>query len=417
VKLLPNLVYRAAWVGGLAAASPAILLAAMRDRWQVRRRLWPERSNASAPSWWWHGASAGEVRALGVFWSALSWQGEAWFTVVSATTSAGGEMWGRLRIGDEEPHILPVDLPFAWERIMPRPSPRMVVLSEAELWPSWLSWLKRRACPVAVVSARLSALAAERLASWHLLDEACDNLYVAAQTETDAGAFRTLGVPEEQVAVTGSLKWPRRPLAAPEAVRMRLGFAPDEPVLVAGSLHRSELAPVVTVVRELRVRFPDLRCILAPRKAGDVAYAERLVRDASLPVERWSAVSRRGTACSSAVLLVDTMGDLATLYAAGSVAVIGGSWEPIGGHNPFEAAVYGMPVVYGPDMRQPGCELLEQTGQAKRLTEGWTGLSEALAERIMRPPRCSFPRYADPVEATWKAWRCWGLAPEGASVV
>ena len=407
--------YCAAWAAGLAALSPALAGAALAGRWGVRRRLWPRRARPSGDWWWWHGASAGEVRGLTALYSAMGRNGDRWFTTVSSATEAGVSMWEHLGIGDEKPHILPLDLPACWRRVMPDRAPRLVVLSETELWPAWLSWLAARRVPVVIVSGRLSRTTRRRLVASRLLHGMVGNLYVAAQTHADRGEYLGLGVAAAHVIVTGSLKWPRTAPLAREAARARLGLEPDEPVVVAGSLRHSELRPFVSMLERLRMRARGLRCILVPRMTGDCRRAERIVRVSGFSVQRWSRVHETGARWDSDVLLVDTLGDLAWLYGAGTMAVIGGSWEPVGGHNPFEAAVYGIPVAYGPHMAQPGDERLEQTGQATRLAD-WGELEDALAGWLAHPPVVCRSQYPDAIQATINAWRTWGIVPHSAGI-
>lgn len=404
--------YGTAWVAGLAALSPALVGAALVDRGQVRRRVWPRRSRASERWWWWHGASAGEVRGLATLHSAVRWEDTRCFTVVSSTTGSGLQTWESVGIGDEKPHVLPADLRFCWERLMPDTAPRLLVVSETELWPTWLSWLAARDVPVALVSARLSRRTRGYLSRLHLLDGVHDNLYVAAQTERDAEEFLSLGVPARQVVTTGSLKWPRRPPVDPATVRARLGVESGDRIVVGGSMRRGELARFVSVLGALKGSGCRFRAILAPRRTADCAHAERLLGRSGLGFERWSWLLRAGRCWRSQVLLVDTLGDLAWLYGAGTAAVIGGSWEPVGGHNPFEAAVYGMPIAYGPHMKQPGCELLERNGQAVRVND-WRALPTVLAEWLRSTPVVTCAPYPDAVGGTLSAWERWGIVPEG----
>jgi len=108
------------------------------------------------------------------------------------------------------------------------------------------------------------------------------------------------------------------------------------------------------------------------------------------------------------VLLVDKMGVLAQLYAVADVAVIGGAWVPLGGHNPFEATAYGLPVVYGPHMEQAGCNLLEASGQATRAHDG--RMAGAIIADILRnypgPFQSVIP---DALAATVEAMARWRL--------
>lgn len=393
--------YRAAWNGGLALTSPAWLCALAAGRWEVRRRVLPKRLEPGTAVWW-HGASAGEVRALGALY-AEAHAGELGASHASASTADGLAMWRQF--GVASPSILPVDTGWAWRQALPD-GLRLMVLTETELWPGMLRMLIRRRVPVAVASARLS----ERAFSWYrasgVLRGLMDALHVTAQSATDAERYEQLGVSPERIAVTGSLKWPREPGADRSAVREALGIPGGDPVVVAGSIRTREIERVVAALSDVKRCVPGIWLIIAPRSLSDVSYAERQLTETGWQTRRYRERSAGGGANA---IVVDSMGDLARLYAATDLAVVGGSWEPVGGHNPFEAAVYGVPVVYGPEMRQAGCDLLEQSGQAVRVEAA--GLAHAVIERLTERRTFDTVAWGDPVNATLTAWDRWNIAP------
>jgi 3-deoxy-D-manno-octulosonic-acid transferase len=404
---LPLVGYKAAWTLGLTATAPAWMAAAVMDWWHVRRRITPVK-HEGGPAWLWHGASAGEVRGLCAMHESLIWNDDPPATLVSASASSGIAMWNASGYSDVS--ILPVDISPAWRHWLPDDL-QLAIFSETELWPVGLRVLAQRGTPVVIVSARLS----ERSAFWwrRMGFAQCfaKELHVAAQTDADASRYRSLGVPEERVIVTGSLKWPRGPAANRASVRRRLYMDENDTVIVVGSVRRSEIPIVSQALSQVRQTLPLTQVIIAPRMLADVSYAQQCMYEAGYRVDLLSMLT---TKVNANCIVVDSIGELAELYAAANAAVIGGGWEPVGGHNPFEAAVYGIPLAYGPDMSQPGCDALERNGQAVRSnTSDSLGMAliHMLGARSMRRPFAAAESLRDPVETTWEAMRAWGLAP------
>jgi 3-deoxy-D-manno-octulosonic-acid transferase len=437
-----NPLYSAAWYAGMMIASPVIAGAAIAEKGDVRRRMWPRRSSHGRAIHW-HGASAGEVRALAGFQRRVRWGDDPPENSLSATTRAGVDMWREVPNADAR--VIPADLPWLWTRFMPEPT-ELVILSETELWPGWISWCARRDVPVVVVSALLS----DQTARWLSLvfrgripgrvhegrtsvrphrkcmcrdgltsvlpgDEGCipGRIYVCAQSDEHAERFVRLGVSGDRVVVTGSLKLSQSTPVVPGEMRVSMGLRETEPVIVAGSLRDGEIEPFLDMFEQVSREFADVRCILAPRKTGEVEHARQAMRERGIPFDM-----RSSGKWTSQVLLVDTMGELAALYACATVALVGGSWVDIGGHNPVEAAVYGVPVVYGPHMRQSGCDLLEQAGVAHRVGD-WNCVRDLICETLNAA--CDGHSRAtitlpDPAVETWNSLERWHLVPTGAYI-
>jgi 3-deoxy-D-manno-octulosonic-acid transferase len=153
--------------------------------------------------------------------------------------------------------------------------------------------------------------------------------------------------------VVGNLKFDAVPhtdtTSLAEQWRRELHIDPARPVLVAGSTHAGEEEVLLQVFSSLRGEFPDLVLILAPRHPERVAQVETMIAGHGLTVVRRSAMAQ-GCDGAQEVILVDTVGELATIYAVGSISFIGGSLVPKGGHNLLEPALYGCPVLFGPHM-------------------------------------------------------------------
>ena len=358
----------------LALRPAAALWAAWRGRDPERRRECAERLARALPAagpgaLWIHGASVGEARIVAALAGALRQRHPRAPLVVSALTPTGRAQLPAPPAVDSA-FFAPLDLPGLPERLLDALLPAELVLVETELWPILLDAARRRGVPAVIVNARLSQ---RRMARYRRLAALYRPLVaglaaVGAQSAADAERFRELGARPGAVRVTGNVKYdlPAPALDAP-AVRARLGLDAARPVLVAGSTGAGEEPAVLEAWRAARERVPGLLLAIAPRHPRRADEVAALVERRGHRLVRLAAGRPVGTAD---VLLVDTLGELASLYAVGSVAFVGGSLVPLGGHNVLEPAALGVPVIFGPhttSVAEPAERLLE-AGAARRVT-------------------------------------------------
>ncbi|BDU78289.1 3-deoxy-D-manno-octulosonic acid transferase [Mesoterricola sediminis] len=227
-----------------------------------------------------------------------------------------------------------------------RVPPGAFVCLETEIWPNLLRELEARGIPRCIVNGRLTPRSLARGGRW--LGRAASRLtLVAARDAASAEAWRTLGAP--RVDLGGNLKadLPEpRPLHAGWTL-LREAWAAD-PVLVAGNTVEGEEAALLDLWTGLRAAWPGLRLILAPRQPRrfqEVAglLAGQPFRRASEP---WPGDARAWA--DTGILLADTLGELASAYREGTLALVGGGWGWHGGHNPLEPVRFGLPTLIGP---------------------------------------------------------------------
>jgi 3-deoxy-D-manno-octulosonic-acid transferase len=191
----------------------------------------------------------------------------------------------------------------------------------------------------------------------------------AMQSDEDARRIIAMGAPPERVVVTGNLKMeaPHGEVGADRLWR-RLLHLGDEPVWIAGSTHRGEEAAVLDAFLELRRAGERLCLILAPRHPERIDEVEALARGRGLQPVRRSRIAPGG---AGGVVLLDTVGELAALYAVADVIFMGGSLVPIGGHNVIEPALHAKPIVFGPHMGnfREAARLLLQAGAAVQVRD------------------------------------------------
>jgi 3-deoxy-D-manno-octulosonic-acid transferase len=343
--------------GFLAAALPGFLLQAIRHG-KYRRGL-AERlggvapwSEARAPLWL-HAVSVGEVMAAAPLARELRARHPE-LPLLASTVTETGRGVAEQRLPASRFVFFPLDFGWLVERMLERLRPRLVLLTETELWPNFLRACARREIPVVVVNGRISPRSFPRyrlVRRWfgRVLQ---DVRLFCMQSEADAERILGLGALADRVRVVGNLKYDLPALAqVPDvgAIRHSLGLAPDEPLIVGGSTHRGEEELLLGAFARLRQVRPEACLLLAPRHPERLDEVERLVRQAGLAVVRRSQLppEPRGGA---PVILLDTMGELALLYAAAAVVFIGGSLIPHGGQNILEPAAHARPVLHGPYM-------------------------------------------------------------------
>ena len=308
------------------------------------------------PVVWFHGVSVGEVHLLTPLVAGFRRRFPAWRVVVSSTTDTGLAE-ARARFGPADVVAYPFDFSWACAAAFDTIRPRLVVLAESELWPTFLAAAQRRRVPVVVANARLSPRSFARL---HRVRGAARALLLnpvtafAAQDTDTADRLVRLGVPADKVTVTGSIKYDGaaadRDTPKARALAHRLGLAGPNtpPVLVAGSTHAPEEGIVLAAAAALRRRFPTLVLILVPRHPDRFAEVAGLVERSGVPWVRRSQLDAPRTT-PPAVVLLDTVGELGAAWGLADVGFTGGSLDGVrGGQSMIEPAGYGVPAVFGP---------------------------------------------------------------------
>ena len=319
----------------------------MRERLgRVPQRLAVERR----PVIWLHAVSVGEVLAVTGLVRALDTAFPDYRLLVSTTTRTGQDL-AQQRFGAERVFYCPFDLRGAVRAYLNALRPKILILAETEFWPNLLSGCFRRGIPVVVVNARISDrswpryLRLRRL--WLPFLSRLER--VLAQSDTDAARLMALGCDTDRVSVAGNLKYDIRAAQETEATRLLRANAAGLRLLVAGSTLEGEEAALVAAWPRLLNADPHLALVLAPRHPERFAAVAVLLDRAGLA---WVRRSEWGVAPRplkpGEMLLLDTIGELASVYSLAAVAFVGGSLVAAGGHNPLEPAQFGVPIVTGP---------------------------------------------------------------------
>jgi 3-deoxy-D-manno-octulosonic-acid transferase len=309
-------------------------------------------SGAASPVWL-HAVSVGEVMAATPFARELLARHPDVPVLVSAVTDTGRRV-AEQRLPAARIVFFPLDFRWIVDRALDRLRPRLVLLTETELWPNFLAACAGRGIPVVVINGRISPRSFPRyrlVRRWF----GCVLQHVrlfCMQTVQDADRILALGAPPDRVRVVGNLKFDLPGVEQESdvaATRASLGLSPGQRLVVAGSTHRGEEDAVLEAFRGAAATRPDLCLLLAPRHPERLEEVERLLKRAGLAWLRRGQLPARSPDGVS-VILLDTMGELSRLYAAAIVVFIGGSLIPHGGQNILEPAAHGRPVLHGPHM-------------------------------------------------------------------
>ena len=304
---------------------------------------------------WLHAVSVGEVNIALKLIQALRDADPSLVFILSTTTSTGFKLAASRKSPWLEPIYNPLDFLPVVRRVMQTIRPRALILVEAEVWPNVVCEARRLGAKAVLVNARLSPRSEKRFHAARMiaapLFNQLDALYL--QEPEDIARWTSLGVRQDKLHVTGSIKFDdsaaaARPIRNFRPVLDALGVPVDAPVLLGGSTFEGEEEILARVFLQLRKSRPDLFLILVPRhhERGD-AVARQMER-LGLKVARRTQSDQH---TRPDILLVDTTGELVSWYLCATVVFMGKSLCDRGGQNPAEPLAAGVPVVFGPHMR------------------------------------------------------------------
>jgi 3-deoxy-D-manno-octulosonic-acid transferase len=299
---------------------------------------------------WVHAVSVGEVLAATQLIRELKAALPGWVVAVSTTTETGQKLAAE-RLTGSPVFYLPLDFRFTVRRYLQVLRPKMLVLMESELWPRLIDECAKSGIPVAVVNARISDRSFPRYMRLRRLWRSflqMISLFLAQGKET-AERLVKIGAPAERVRVTGNLKYDVR--AGSESLlteMLRKQLPMDAKVIVCGSTLEGEEQILLEVWPTVLAREPNAVMVLAPRHPDRFGSVAARVAGSGFAWMRASEFRvRHETVAAGSIFLLDTIGDLASMYGIAAVAFVGGSLVAKGGHNPLEPAQFAVPVVMG----------------------------------------------------------------------
>lgn len=358
------LLYSVLTLLALAVFSPYFLYQAIRHKKYVgsigqRLGYLPLSLNLDAEhSIWVHAVSVGEVLAARPLLAGLRARYPDLRIFLSTTTMSGQQLARRSVTDADAVFYLPFDWTFALRRTLAAVKPKLFVMVETEIWPNLLRECRRQGVKTALVNGRLSprSFPRYRLIRPFISRVLGDVDRFCVQSEEMARRLERLGADPARITVTGSLKFdaldqPATRRRSPERVLRFFRLSPGRPVLVAGSTSKGEDEAVLRAFHRVRATTTAANAllILAARHPERFDDVERLCRREGLSTVRRSELPIDAEPRADVVVL-DTIGELASLYQLATVVFVGGSLVPAGGHNILEPAAHGKPIIFGPHM-------------------------------------------------------------------
>ncbi|MBL8823866.1 MAG: 3-deoxy-D-manno-octulosonic acid transferase [Planctomycetia bacterium] len=303
---------------------------------------------------WLHAVSVGEVLLLQPIINKLKQQFPDFGLYLSVTTTTGREV-AEKTYPDLNIIWFPFDFTWAVNRALLQIQPQLIILAELELWPNFITIAHARCIPVIVVNGRMgqrSFRGYQRL-RW-LISPLLKRIdHFAVQQEEYAQRLLQLGMPAEKISITGSVKFDgvtvNRHDAKVEQMRTLLGIKKESLVWVVGSTQAPEESWALEIFQIARPFHPDLTLIIVPRHQERFQEVADLMAKSGLPFRRRSTLNTQHSAPGTTLFLIDTLGELKTIWGLADVAFVGGSFNERGGQNMIEPAAYGAAVTFGPN--------------------------------------------------------------------
>lgn len=319
---------------------------------------------------WIHAVSVGEVLSLQNLTRQIKTKHPDWIIYLSALTNTGLNVAKEKLNFVDSIFFIPFDFKWISRRFFKALDPDVFILAESEFWPNILRAAQKQTRGILLVNGRVSKTSWKRYSRIKFLIKnilsKVDKFLV--QTDLDKKRLESIGVKPESIHVAGNLKAEINlsPLSEEEILSLKreLNIPESIKVAIAGSTHQGEEQPLLTAFAEAKHLNKGLRLILAPRHIERSAEIENLARSLSLRVTRRTLQPQDQ---DWDVLILDTIGELAKLYALSDIAFIGGSLVPWGGQNLLEPAFYSKPVFFGPHMENFSyiAEIFERSGAAR----------------------------------------------------
>ncbi len=347
---------------------------------------------------WTHAVSVGETKAVLPLLKSLKRKNPDIRILFSTVTKTGQLIAEKEGLGIIDSLIyFPLDISWVVGRVIRLIKPSAFIVVEKEVWPNFFNHLKKTKVPIVIINGTLSEKSFKRyllLKPFFADIFAMIGLY-AAQTKADRTRAVKTGVQKPRAVVTGNIKFD---LEAPEiepgalnALREALGVGGGDKIIVAGSTHPGEEAILLEAYKTLDAGSKALKLIIAPRHPERFNAVESIIKDSGFSYTRRSVYNHQTDhSINPSVVLLDTLGELMTVYSLADIAIVGGSFVAgIGGHNLLEPAYFGKPVLYGEHLSTylHMANMLEEAGGGVRVSsasELTAKLEELLANDLLR---------------------------------
>ena len=329
------------------------------------------------PTVWIHGASVGETGAASPLVTELRREFPEHKFLFSTMTATGQEMAEKIIDEADEFIYFPLDLPWVVKRAFYQINPDLVVIMETELWPNFIKQADKQGSHLMIASGRISDTSMQNYSYLGaMLDDVLARVdYFSMQSELDKERIIDLGANPDKVYNNGNTKFDQNYGTTNEAATAALyeeyKLDPKQPIIVLGSTHDDEEEQLLGLYQKLKEQFPDLVLIVAPRYVERADQLQEIYSGQGIQTVKRSEIETREPS-TEAVIIVDTIGELAQLYGLADLVFVGGSLIERGGHNVLEPAAQGKLVFFGPHMFnfKDSTELLLDHGVGIQVADG-----------------------------------------------
>lgn len=332
---------------------PLALIHKKRKQTFLKRMGWqPVQLDKKQSPIWIHALSVGEVLSAIPLVKAIHEQWPYEIIVFSASTLTGYQIAQQVRSYVADIIYYPYDIFFSVRRMINQIHPRLFILVESDIWPNFLTHLHQKKIPSVLVNARLSpeSYRGYRLLQYFMGPSLQTFSHICVQSDMQAKRFQSFGIQSHHITITGNVKYDQNQnqLTSNEKIKILsdLGLSEKDVIIIAGSTHEGEELILSKVFSQLKTKMPDLKMIVAPRDPNRAKELQAIFHSYSLSTTIYSQKQLN----DKDVLIVDQMGVLGKLYGISTIAFVGGSMVPEGGHNPLEPAAMSKPIIFGSDM-------------------------------------------------------------------
>ncbi len=370
---------------------------------------------------WIHAVSVGEVIATVPLIKKIK-ERHHFIEIVVSTVTDTGQKVAMEKIGDIARIIyVPFDLPFSIKNALRHIKPSLFIIMETELWPNIIRILSKKGVPVLLMNGRISekSFGGYKKLRFFIKDALKNVRIFCMQNELYAERIKAMGAQIDKVKVIGNFKFDTKPLShIPEWTNIVKGTVPDlrthpplsrgvesglssnrQVTIIAGSTHRTEEDIILNAYMKIKNDFPETTLIIAPRHPERFKEVEELIKKKGLEyvkrselassVERQASDDERTTHNAiTHIILLDVIGELASVYSVCDIAIMGGSFIEHGGQNPLEPAYWGKTIICGPHMENfPFINEFYKSGGALKVNAD--NLYESLKDLLASPEKMS----------------------------
>jgi 3-deoxy-D-manno-octulosonic-acid transferase len=356
---------------------------------------------------WVHSISMGETKAVAPLVEQIRRQMPNASIVISTTTETGLAEAKRSMPELDHYFYLPLDFSWTMRKLSRRINPDLLILVESDFWYNLVSYNKK----VVLVNGKISETSQSRFRFFSFFTKKLFAQFdlLCLQSQRFAARFENLGVASSKIVVTGNLKFDQPfPRLDIERWRSDLGISPMDKVITLGSTHDPEEDQLISAIEPLFDQFQNLKILLVPRHPERFAAVAALLEKKKIHYAKFSDhLPKQG---NERIILIDAMGVLSACYQLSDIAIVGGSYvSHVGGHNIFEPAALGIPVLFGPHMetQRDLVDVVVHGGAGKQVP--LANLTSTLEQMLKTPPlemKQAGLKLAEEVQgATGRTWK------------